>query len=88
MARGLCRGSLSSLGSSRDVEDVELAASGGLGDGLAGWVVGDVVAVNDVVVPVALALLQSAALEAKGTLPATGLAGVLGKRELAVVVVP
>lgn len=49
---------------------------------------GDVVAVDDVVVPVALALLESLALEAESALPATGLTGVLGERELAVVVVP
>ena len=71
-----------------DVEDVELAAGGGLSDGLTGWVVRDVVAVDDVVVPVALALLQGGALEAESALPAASLAGVLGKRELAVVVVP
>lgn len=73
---------------SGDVEGVELAASGGLGDGLAGRVVGDVVAVNDVVVPVALALLDSRALEAESALPASRLGRVLGQRELAVVVVP
>lgn len=72
----------------RDVQDVELAAGGGLDDGVAGGVVGDVVAVDDIVVPVALALLQGLALEAEGALPATGLVGILGKRELAVVVVP
>lgn len=71
-----------------DVEDVELAAGGGLDDGLAGGIVGDVVAVDDVVVPVALALLQGLALEAEGTLPASGFGGILGERELAVVVVP
>ena len=48
----------------------------------------DVVAVNDVVVPVALALLQGLALEAESALPATSLVGILGERELSVVVVP
>ena len=71
-----------------DVEGVELAAGGGLGDGLAGWVVGDVVAVDDVVIPVALALLEGGGREAEGTLPPTGLVGILGKGKLAVVVVP
>jgi hypothetical protein len=52
--------------------------------------VGDVVAVDDVVVPVALASLEGCVLEAKGALPGAGLGGglVLGKRELADVVVP
>ena len=40
------------------------------------------------VVPVALALLQGSALELEGTSPATGLLGVLGKRELTLVAVP
>jgi hypothetical protein len=52
--------------------------------------VGNVVAVNDVVVPVALASLEGGVLEAKGALPRARLGGrlVLGKRELADVVVP
>ena len=32
----------------RDVEDVQFAACGRFGGGFAGWVVGDVVAVDDV----------------------------------------
>jgi len=71
-----------------DVKGVELAACGGLSDRVAGWVVGDVVAVNDVVVPVALALLEGLSLEAESALPATRLGRVLGERELTVVVVP
>lgn len=71
-----------------DVEDVKLAASGGLDDGVACGIVRDVVAVNDVVVPVALALLQGLALEAESALPASGFGGILGERELTVVVVP
>ncbi|MBE3042844.1 hypothetical protein IMZ48_09785 [Candidatus Bathyarchaeota archaeon] len=52
-------------------------------------VVGDVVAIDDVVVPVALARLEGA-VEAEGALPRTRLARglVLGERELARVVVP
>jgi len=52
--------------------------------------VGNVVAVDDVVVPVALAGLEGGVLEAKGALPGARLGGrlVLGKRELADVVVP
>jgi hypothetical protein len=71
-----------------DVEDVELAASGGLGGELAGGVVGDVVTIDDIVVPVALTRLEGGRLEAESTLPATGLGGVLGERELTIVVVP
>jgi len=71
-----------------DIEDVERAASGGLLGGWLGGIVGDVVAVHDVVVPVALASLESGSLEAEGSLPATGLSGVLGKRKLSGVVVP
>lgn len=89
VARGLGGGGLGSGGlAGGDVKGVELAASGWLRDGVAGWVVGDVVAVDDVVVPVTLALLEGLSLEAEGTLPATRLGGVLGERELAVVVVP
>jgi hypothetical protein len=53
-----------------------------------GGVVRDVVAVNDVVVPVALALLECGAVELEASSPATGLLGVLGERELALVAVP
>jgi len=88
LADGLVGGSGGGGLARGDVEDVELAAGGGLDDGLAGGVVGDVVAVDDVVIPVALALLQGLALEAEGTLPASGFGGILGERELAVVVVP
>lgn len=73
---------------SGNVEGVELTASGGLGDGITCWVVRDVVAIDDVVVPVALTLLEGLTLEAESALPAARLGGVLGERELAVVVVP
>ena len=71
-----------------DVDDVELAAGGGLGGVVLGGVVRDVVAVNDVVVPVALALLEGGAVELEAAGPASGLLGVLGERELALVAVP
>jgi hypothetical protein len=73
-----------------NIEDVELAAGGGLDGGLLAGVVRDVIAVDDVVVPVALAGLESGAGEAEGTLPRARLGGrlVLGKGELASVVVP
>lgn len=48
----------------------------------------DMVAVDDVVVPVALSLLQSLSLELEASDPATRLLGVLGKRELALVAIP
>jgi len=71
-----------------DVDDVELAASGGLGGVVLGGVVGDVVTIDDVVVPVALTLLESGSLELEGADPSTGLLGVLGKGELTLVAVP
>jgi len=71
-----------------DVEDVEFAASGGLGGVVLGWVVRDVVAVNDVVVPVALALFQGAVLELEASHPSAALLWILGERELPGVVVP
>jgi hypothetical protein len=52
-----------------DIEDVELAASGWLDNGLVGWIMGDVISVHDVVVPVSLTLLHGATLEAEGTVP-------------------
>jgi len=71
-----------------NVDDVELAAGGGLGGVVLGGVVGDVVAVNDVVVPVALALLEGLALELEASGPSSDLLGVLGKGKLSGVVVP
>jgi hypothetical protein len=52
--------------------------------------VGDVVPIDDVVVPVSLTSLESSAREAEGAFPRTSLAGVLvvGKGKLSVVVVP
>jgi hypothetical protein len=52
--------------------------------------VGNVVAIDDVVVPVSLASLKSGVLESKGTLPGARLGGGLvpGERELADVAVP
>jgi hypothetical protein len=81
LGRGLASG---------DIEDVQLAASGGLSGELDGRVVGNVVAIDDVVVPVSLARLQGGGLEAESTLPGTRLGGglVLGKRKLTLVTVP
>lgn len=71
-----------------DIKDVELSLRGGLSDGLARGIMRDVVSVDDVVVPVALALLQCLALKPEGTFPASGLGSVLGQGKLAIVVVP
>lgn len=51
---------------------------------------GDVVAIDDVVVPVSLTGLEGRVLEAEGALPRSGLGGslVLGERKLAVIAVP
>lgn len=89
-ARGSARGAAGLDGGSGswDIEDVQLAAGGGLDGVLAGGIVGDVISVKDVVVPVALALLDQGALEAERSLEATRLGGVLGERKLTGVVVP
>jgi hypothetical protein len=51
--------------------------------------VGDVVPINDVVVPVSLTRLESSALESECSLPRPRLGGLVGgKRKLAIVVVP
>jgi len=71
-----------------NIEDVELAAGGGLDGEVGSGVVRDVVSIDDVVVPVSLTGLQHGALETEGTLPGTGLGSIPGERELAVVVVP
>jgi hypothetical protein len=71
-----------------DIEDVELAAGGGLDSELSSGVMRDMVSIDDVVVPVSLTGLEHGALETEGTLPGTGFGSILGERELAVVVVP
>jgi len=75
---------------SGDIEDVQLTAGGGLDGGLNAGVVGDVVAIDDVVVPVALAGLEGGGLEAESALPGAGLGRrlVLGEGKLALVTVP
>lgn len=76
------------LGFSRNVKDVEFAAGCGFGRVVFGGVVRDMVAVDDVVVPVALALFEGPVLEFEAAEPAAGFLGVFGERELAGVVVP
>jgi len=73
-----------------NIENVQGAASGGLNGGLLAGIVRDMVTIDDVVVPVALAGLDGVGTEAESALPRTrlGRAPVLGKRELAGVVVP
>jgi hypothetical protein len=68
-----------------DIEDVQLAAGGGLSGELAAGVVGDLVAIEHVVEPVALTGLEDRGLEAEGTLP-----GALGarERELTLIAIP
>lgn len=70
-----------------NIEDVELAAGGGLDGVLDGGVVGHVVAVHDVVVPVAASELEHGGLEAELSLPGAGLL-VSGEGNLALVAVP
>jgi hypothetical protein len=53
-----------------------------------GGIVRDVVAIDDVVVPVPLALLQCVALELEGSHPSTALLRVLGERKLSRVIIP
>lgn len=73
-----------------DIEDVQDAASGGLDSGVLCWVVGDMVAVNDIVVPISLAGLEGGSLEFECSLPGTGFGRslVFGEGKLAGVVVP
>lgn len=61
------RGRLVGIGG--NVEDVQLTAGGGLEGRADTGVVGDVVAVDDVVVPVSLTGLENGALELEGALP-------------------
>ena len=60
----------------------------GLGGVVTSGIVRDVVTIDDVVVPVAGALLQGSALEFERASPATGLLGVLGKGKLTLITVP
>jgi len=53
-----------------------------------GGVVRDVVAVENVIVPIPLALLQHVSLEFEASHPSTALLRVLGERKLSGVVVP
>jgi hypothetical protein len=70
-----------------NIEDVKLAAGGGLDGVLDGWIVRDVIAVHDIVIPVAATQLQHGSLEAELANPGTGL--VFGRQgQLTRVVVP
>jgi hypothetical protein len=82
LGRGGC------FGFAGDVEDVKFTASGRFCSVFFGGIMRDVVAVDDVVVPIPLALLQSVALKLEASHPSTALLGVLGERELSCIVVP
>lgn len=72
------------------IENVQHPPSGRFrGRGLS-RIVGDMVTINDVVVPISLTGLESGALEAKGAFPRTRLGGclILGQWELTGVVIP
>lgn len=73
-----------------NIEDVQNTAGGWLGGGGLGRVVGNVVTIDDIVIPVTLAGLEGGTLESEGTLPGTRLGGglVLGKRKLTSIVIP
>jgi hypothetical protein len=71
-----------------NVEDVEFAAGGGLRGMVFGWVMRNMVAVDDVVVPVPLALLQRVPLELEASQPSAALLWILGQWKLACVIVP
>ena len=75
-----------------DIDDVELAAGGLLGDEFLGRIMRDMVAIYDVVVPVARAKLQGVGtLKAEGAFPGARFGGGildLGQRKLRLVVVP
>lgn len=73
---------------SGNIENIELAASGGLDGEVNSGIVGDVVAIHDVVVPVATTKLQDRGLEAEFASPCARLGGVLGQGKFARVAIP
>lgn len=79
----------SRLGGGRtgNIEDVQLASGGWLNGKLSCGIMGDMVAVHDVVVPVARTGVKHGSLEAECSLPRAGL-GLGGKGKLAGIVVP
>jgi hypothetical protein len=81
-------GSSALLGTAGDIDDVELAACGWLDGKFNGGVVGDVVTINDIIVPISLPKVEGSSLEAESSLPGTRFGSVIGERELAAVVVP
>lgn len=91
-ARRGCRGGDGAALATWDIKDVEFATCRRLSGEIFGRIVADVVTVDDVVVPVAGAELESVGtLEAEGTFPGSGLGVAVfdyGKRKLALVVVP
>lgn len=71
-----------------DVEDVELPARRGLNRGVFRGVMGDVVAIDDVVVPIPMARHQRRSLELESAPPTPLLPGVFRQWKHALVVVP
>jgi len=69
-----CRGGFRFSG---NVEDIELATGGGLGGMILGRIVRDVIAVDDVIVPISRALFQRIPLEFERSHPAPALSRVL-----------
>lgn len=66
--------------SMRNVENVQLATGRWLRDRLTSWIMGDMIAIDDVVVPVSLALFERLSLKAECAFPTARLGGILGKR--------
>lgn len=70
-----------------DVKNIELTASRGLYGGIFGRIMGDMVAIDDIVVPISMAGHKGRSLELECSFP-TSLLRTFGERELALVVVP
>jgi len=72
-----------------NIEDVQFALRGLLKRIFGRRIVGDVVSIDDVVVPISLAWLHHRRLEAERAFPGAGFAGFVAReRKLAAVVVP
>jgi len=85
---GVARGRLLDVGRCGNIEDVELAASGRLNGGVPGRIMGDMVAIDDIVVPISMARHKCRSLEPEGAFPTALLSRVFRKRKLALVIIP
>jgi hypothetical protein len=81
-------GSRGRFGFAGDIDDVQFATSCGFCGVIFGWVMRNMVAIDDVIVPVPLALLQSIPLKLERSYPSTALLGVLGQRKLTCIIIP